>query len=577
MNRMFTRKTLTPVAGFLSMLALFLAAGCRPHSLSGSLERVLPGESATQPLEEQKPTFANISLRAQAGRTSVIMYHDIIKERDKDSVWFDVTTDEFQKDIDFILQNGFTVLTMDQLYEHLTEGKPIPQKSVVLTFDDNYQGFYDNALPILKQHGLPATVFVHTGFVGSQVGHPKMTWDELKELVSGGLVTIGAHTITHPDKFADLPADVQRKELIDSKAKLEEMLGVPVPYMAYPVGSNSEVTRDLAKEAGYKMSFTMEPTPAEASPNILAVGRYESKKFEEALTAQMNEIAAVPQCVVDVTLKDVPIDCQVGTFEGIKLAIIKGGRPMSLQAQGRKSVGDFVKENQAVAGINGTFFSAAAVASDDNKLIGPCRPANVGLFMPDPDPTRLKKLVDRPMVIWGPTRLAIANFVPGCMNAESIYHDFMPDYTDAFLAGTWLVHDGLARAREHITIFASKDIQDYRKRAFFGVTKEGTMICGASMGSITSDQLGKAAAAAGAQEAVLLDSGFSTSLIYDDLVLASGHSNADHPSRPVPHAIVLMGQKGTADLGSFKPVRLGELAMATEEPAKTRRRHRRRS
>lgn len=554
-----------------------MASGCRPHHVVNAIpsQTVDPGTTASENAPPE-PVFHDVSLKSQAGRVSVIMYHDIIKERGADSVWFDVTADEFQKNIDFIVQNGFTVLSLDQLYRHLTEGEPVPEKSVVLTFDDNYQGFYDNALPVLRQHKFPAAVFVHTAYVGSQTGHAKMTWDELKELQKEGLVTIAAHTVTHPDKFAELPLDKQRKELVDSKAKLEGELGIPIPYMAYPIGSNSADTQRLAIEAGYKMSFTMQPTPAEGSPNIMTVGRYESKKFETALTEQMAEIAAVPQALVDVQLNDQPVTCDVGEYGGVKMAIVKGGKPMSLQAEGRKSVGDFVKEENAVAGINGTFFSAAAVASTDNKLIGPCRPSNTGLFVPDPDPVRLQKLVNRPMVLWGPTRLTITNFEPGSMNNDAIFKSYMPDYTDAFLAGTWLVHSGIPREKEQITVFASKDIQDFRKRAFFGVTKDGQIICGASMGSIRSDELARGAAAAGAEEAVLLDSGFSTSLIYDNLILASGHSNADHPSRPVPHAIVLLGTKGAANFGDFKPLPTDQVAMVVDEQPQHRRHRKRR-
>ncbi|MFX8797768.1 phosphodiester glycosidase family protein, partial [Acinetobacter baumannii] len=77
---------------------------------------------------------------------------------------------------------------------------------------------------------------------------------------------------------------------------------------------------------------------------------------------------------------------------------------------------------------------------------------------------------------------------------------------------------------------------DPRRRAFFGVAADGTIVLGASLGSVGSDRLADAAAAAGVQEAVMMDSGFSTSLVYGDKVIASGHSTPTEPSRPVPHA-----------------------------------------
>lgn len=525
------------------------------------------------------PVFPDIVLPAQSGRVSVIMYHDVIESRGPGSVWFDCTVDEFKRDIQEIVDNGFTVLTLDQLYAHLTTGAPVPPRSVVLTFDDNYQGFYDHALPILKEHGFPAAVFVHTAYVGNQTGdHPKMTWDELKELRDGGLITIGAHTVTHPENLKDLPPDVQRKELVDSKATLEAQLGIPIPYMAYPVGSADQVTEDLAREAGYKMSFTMEPTPAEGSPSILMVGRYEAKKFHEALAAQVAELNAGAPAVVDHPLVPAPVSAEAGKFGGIRLVLLRGGTPMSVLADGRKTVGEFVTEGKAVAGINGSFFVMAAIASTDNRLIGPAKPQNRPEFMVDPDPFRVAKLRDRPMVVWGPNRIAFASFQPGAMNDEAIYRRFMPDFTDAFLGGAWIVHEGVARTEAQLKPYASQDIQDYRKRVFFGIDGEGKILCGASQGSVTTIDLANAAVAAGAREAVLLDSGFSASIVFDGRILVSGHSNIEHASRPVPHAILLMGEKGSASLGDLKTVPVTSAPSGEElmnEPPKRRARRRR--
>jgi peptidoglycan/xylan/chitin deacetylase (PgdA/CDA1 family) len=507
------------------------------------------------------------------------MYHDVVKERGRDSVWFDTTVEEFQGHIDEILKDGYTVISLDQLYKHLTDGEPVPPKSVCLTFDDNYQGVYDNVMPILREHRMQAAVFVHTGFVGSTTGHPKMTWDELKELQKEGLITVGAHTVTHPENFKDLPMETQRKEVVDSKKELEDHLGVEIPYMAYPIGSNDSITQMVTRDAGYKMSFTMEPTTAEASPNILAVGRYEAKKFAKAIEDQNKEIDLAAVGIADLPLVKRPVTSVADKYADIRMVLLKGGTPVSILADGRKTVGEFITENNGIAGINGSFFVMAEVASTDNRLIGPSRPSN-RTFTADDDAYRLTKLIDRPMVIWGPTRIAFVPFQPGSMNAEEPYKQFMPDYTDAFLGGAWIVHDGIAKTREQMAPYASQDIMDFRKRAFFGVTKEGEVICGASRGSITTEDLARAAAAAGAQEAVLLDSGFSSSVIFDNQILVTGHSNIDHPSRPVPHAIVLQGEKGETNWGDLEtiPVTKEAIDAAHEDrpQGETRRRRRRR-
>jgi len=100
----------------------------------------------------------------------------------------------------------------------------------------------------------------------------------------------------------------------------------------------------------------------------------------------------------------------------------------------------------------------------------------------------------------------------------------------------------------------------------------GHIVLGASTESATSEMVAKAAAEAGVQEAVLLDSGFSTSLVYGEDVKASGHSTETIPSRPVPHAIVLLGALDPITAPSAFPP--SSRAQPEERPRRRRRRHR---
>jgi len=218
----------------------------------------------------------------------------------------------------------------------------------------------------------------------------------------------------------------------------------------------------------------------------------------------------------------------------------------------REGVVDFIHRTPGtVAGINGGFFAMAAIASTDNQMVGPCRTHDYGTFYPDKFPQIWKKLRNRPLLIWGPHQIAIVPFEPETANTEEAFRNLMPDFTDCFLAGVWLVHNGVARSKEDMNTFGSKDIQDPRRRAFIGIDAQGHIVLGASTESASSAKVAEAAALAGVQEAVLLDSGFSTSLVYGEDVKASGHSTNSIPSRPVPHAIVLRGtlDPATAALG----------------------------
>ena len=495
--------------------------------------------------------YAPLSGLSQNSRVLVVMYHDFVVERGKDSVWFDCTRDEFKEHLDWLQEQGANFISLEQLHRHLTRGEPVPPGSVVITSDDNYQGFFDNAYPLLKERNIPAAMFVHTNFVGDKTGtHPKMDWDTLRLLDKEGLVTIASHTLSHPADMAKLPIEEQERELNESKAILERELSHPVPYFAYPNGTGDAVTFDAAKRAGYTMAFTIVNGPAEESPDILTVNRYIhtrlKKGWEDCRDAEKN----APAAVVDTPLADLPVRLEVGKFEDVKLGLSRGGSLATWRdPKGRSSVGEFIQNAVAagtvtpppVAGMNGTFFADAALRGTDNTMIGPCLTRADNVFYPELDAVRLQKLRNRPLVIAGPGRLLIVPFNPDAMNSEAAVRAILPNATDVFLAGAWIVHDGQPRTRKEMGAYSARDFNDPRRRAFFGVTDTGEMIFGGTLDVVTTEMMAKAAAAAGVKEAVLMDSGFSTSIVYDGKIIVTGHTAKDLPSRPVPQGLLACG------------------------------------
>lgn len=531
----------------------------------------------TEPMVEAAPRAGfEIGMAAMGQRTPVIMYHDIIEQRGRGSVWFDCTTDEFRKGLDLIAERGYTPVSIKDLHEHLTTGKPLPPKAIVLTFDDNYQGFYDRAYPLLKERGYPAAMFVHTGFVGDQSGeHPKMTWETLQELSKDPLITIAGHTVTHPD-LPTLTSDKQIDELTRSKADLESHLGIKVDYFAYPEGKNDAVTQGYTKDAGYTLAFSVANGPAEESPSILCVNRWVHTRLEKALDECEAHTTGGGDAVVSMPIKPTPVEFSDQEIDGTRLVMLKGGTPETVMSDTRESVGQMVQRTGAAGGINGTFFAMAAIAATDNQLIGPSM-VHGGQLMPDAQSTIWGKIRNRPLVMWGPTSFAIVPYNPDRMNDPEAFSNFMPDATDVFLGGVWLVHDGIAREKDALKTFGSKDIEDARRRAAFGIDSEGRPVAACTRDSVSSSKFAQMLAQAGLKEAVLLDSGFSTSLVLGDNVLASGHSTASTPSRPVPHAIMLRGEVDPTSVTAAGKASLASAsALPTEEPAPRKRKRRRR-
>jgi peptidoglycan/xylan/chitin deacetylase (PgdA/CDA1 family) len=503
-------------------------------------EVVAPTPAA--PVEPPKPPYEEISLASQSRRIPVIMYHDVVAERTARSQWFDCSAAEFQEQMALIASRGYVPISIQDLYDHLTGKREAPESAIVITFDDNYQGFYDHAWPVLKQYGFPSAVFVHTGFVGKAEGeHPKMTWDTLRELMKDPLFTVGSHTITHPDDISQLDPTTQEVELRDSKAELEQQLGKTIDCLAYPNGKNDEAVQALSKALGYKMAFSIENGLAEESPSIMAVHRYVHTRLEKAMEDRDRARLGGAGQIFRGPMSGGPITYVKQDFNGVKMSLISGGSPESVASDTREGVKEFVARTGAQAGINGTFFAMAAIKSTDNRLVGPCKTHDQSAVLGDEEQSRWPKLRNRPVMMWDGKEIAIVPYQPETMRYDSAFRDFMPDVTDVFMGGVWLVHQGVPLTRDGQSTFGSKDIQDARRRAFIGVDANGQIVLGASHESVSSEKLAIAAAEAGLMEAMLLDSGFSTSLVIGESILASGHSTPTTPSRPVPHAIVLRG------------------------------------
>lgn len=151
------------------------------------------------------------------------------------------------------LQNaGYTFVTPSELISIL-EGKiKLPQKPVVLSFDDGYRDFYTDVFPILKKYNVKAVSYIVSGFLDKP---NYMFTQQLKEIAKSGLVEIGAHTVHHL-ALRGFDSLLVRTEVFDSKKDLENLIGAPVVSFAYPDGSFDDQAIRIVKEAGFKSAVT---------------------------------------------------------------------------------------------------------------------------------------------------------------------------------------------------------------------------------------------------------------------------------------------------------------------------------
>jgi peptidoglycan/xylan/chitin deacetylase (PgdA/CDA1 family) len=156
-------------------------------------------------------------------------------------------------------QAGYTPITDDALYAHLTTGAPLPAKPVLLTFDDGSESQVSEALPILKRYGFPSTYFPMTIVLGKQYW---MTKAQVKQIQADG-VTIGSHTYDH-NPVTKYDAAAVKTELVAPREELSQITGRPVVDFAYPYGSWNRSSPPKVRSAGYRMAFGLD-TPEDPS------------------------------------------------------------------------------------------------------------------------------------------------------------------------------------------------------------------------------------------------------------------------------------------------------------------------
>lgn len=241
------------------------------------------------------------------GVLRVLMYH---KVNDRPGNTVAVPTRAFAEQMAQLRELRYEVVALDAVLEHYLDARPLPPRSVLLTFDDGYRDNLENALPVLQGHGYPAVLFAPVGFVGARVPLPHdeaaarsglldpiLDWGELRELDAAG-VRVESHGISHVP-LARLSHAEARRELSVSKHRLEEGLGRPVRAFAFAKGSLADfrpVHVGLVRAAGYDLAFTTVSGPNRSGADRFRLRRYNvepysARTFELVLGGACDAIA----------------------------------------------------------------------------------------------------------------------------------------------------------------------------------------------------------------------------------------------------------------------------------------------
>ncbi|MEO8626977.1 MAG: polysaccharide deacetylase family protein [Betaproteobacteria bacterium] len=214
-----------------------------------------PGQPLVVPLQSINPTgvFAN-----GYQTVPILCYHRFGADEGK----MVVSPKAFAQQMEFLKRNGYRPVRLADLAGFLQGNQALPKRAVVLTMDDGYASMYHHAYPVLKQYGFPATVFVYTDFIGAR---DALTWDQMREMVTSGLVDIQAHSKTHSSLTVRSQGETEAhyRQRVNAEATtpreiLQHKLRVKISAFAYPYGDTSGAVMEQLARANYKMALTVD-------------------------------------------------------------------------------------------------------------------------------------------------------------------------------------------------------------------------------------------------------------------------------------------------------------------------------
>lgn len=214
-----------------------------------------PDPAAIRPVAPPVPVVPGAAGVREA-RVPILMYHYLsVPPPDADRIRIDLSVAPamFEQQLAYLKENGYTTISLGDLYDALAGGRGLPAKPVILTFDDGYRDAYENALPLLKKYGMRATFFIVTDFI--HASHPAyLTWPMVQALNDAGM-SIENHTRSH--------ADLRRRnddflvwQILGAIESIQAYTGKRPQFFCYPGGFFDDNTVRVARSANVLAAVT---------------------------------------------------------------------------------------------------------------------------------------------------------------------------------------------------------------------------------------------------------------------------------------------------------------------------------
>lgn len=244
--------------------------------------------------------FGTALRQAHAAQTEgvklpIIMYHSMLKEQGRQGQYV-ISPDTFESDLKYLKEHGYTSVTMQELIDYVKNGAPLPEKPIVLSFDDGYYNNYVYAYPLAKQYGFKI-VISPIGYYTDQyskvddnhANYSHLTWEQINEMMASGYVEFQNHTYNLHGTQKRMGAKKLKGESDEHYAKLleddlqtmqremQENTGYTPTTFVYPFGAISNASIPIIKDLGFQATLTCEEkmnTITKDPECLFGLGRY---------------------------------------------------------------------------------------------------------------------------------------------------------------------------------------------------------------------------------------------------------------------------------------------------------------
>jgi len=280
---------------FLAITALVpaLLFACQSDSKSKKTEDSTVAKTEVLDTTNRKPADTKAILAKR--EVPVLCYHQIRNNLASDSKRAHddiISPDKFREHIKMLADSGYHTILPDQLYNYLVFDGKLPEKPIIISFDDTDEDQFTVGATTLKKYGFKGVYFIMTVSIGRKGRINYMTKEQIKQLADEGN-TIASHTYDHKN-FAQFTEDDWKTQIDEPTRKLEQITGKKIEYFAYPYGVYKASTLHKLKEHGFKAAFILSTARDETYPlltirRIIDPGRYTAKNLYYSINKSFNK------------------------------------------------------------------------------------------------------------------------------------------------------------------------------------------------------------------------------------------------------------------------------------------------